>query len=319
MSRKQQQQQQQQGQQNQQGQAVEQSIVTQDVNTSLENIPELLQQALTIDKNSLYQTIDIGEGKTTQILQKTYDFTTAKGDRTQVTIYDADIISSTEKIEKAMQGRKILAFVVCKELAKLSQSNKLEKLGFKNVSEYANHLFGIQTSTANHYAKIGKYFINDNYTVKAGLPNLSVSHFVELNTLVPDDGDLTEIIKLFANGTLTDGMSTKDFRKAVKEIMNNALPDNIIEEQVIESNKVATLEESETQATETKQTEKVENSSKVENVTKDFDLQVVIGQILSSCNDIEEYFKVIAKNGIQVVGYEENIDMIKYMAKNLLQ
>ena len=313
MSRKQQQQQQQ-----QQGQAVEQSIVTQDVNTSLENIPELLQQALTIDKNSLYQTIDVGDGKTTQILQKTYDFTTAKGDRTQVTIYDADIISSTEKIEKAMQGRKILAFVVCKELAKLSQSNKLEKLGFKNVSEYANHLFGIQTSTANHYAKIGKYFINDNYTVKAGLPNLSVSHFVELNTLVPDDGDLSIIIKLFANGTLTDGMSTKDFRKTVREIINNALSDNV-KEQVIESNKVATSDETETQATETKQTEKVENSSKVENVTKDFDLQVVIGQILSSCNDIEEYFKVIGKNGIQVVGYEENIDMIKYMAKNLLQ
>ena len=316
MSRKQQQQQQQ---QQQQGQAVEQLIVTQDVNTSLENIPELLQQALTIDKNSLYQTIDVGDGKTTQILQKTYDFTTAKGDRTQVTIYDADIISSTEKIEKAMQGRKILAFVVCKELAKLSQSNKLEKLGFKNVSEYANHLFGIQTSTANHYAKIGKYFINDNYTVKAGLPNLSVSHFVELNTLVPDDGDLSIIIKLFANGTLTDGMSTKDFRKTVREIINNALSDNVKEQEIIESNNVTTSDETETQATETKQTEKVENSSKVENVTKEFDLQVVIGQILSSCNDIEEYFKVIGKNGIQVVGYEENIDMIKYMAKNLLQ
>ena len=260
----------------------------------------------------MFTSIEGKDGAKTEIAQAVYKFASSKGDRKQVTIYDLDIIESTEKIKAAMTGRNILSLVICKELSNIAESGKLEKLGFKTIAEYGHYLFGLQTSTVNHYARIGKNFLNDDYSVKGGLPELSVSHFIELNALVPENGDLSGILELFVNGTLSDGMSTKDFRNALKG-GNSATK--------IEDKSASTNNETSTNGnTATVNNETSGDTYNVENYDGDkFDVQVVVGQILNKCNDIVELFALLNKHEITAVGYEESIDVIKGLAKALIK
>ena len=78
---------------------------------------------------------------------------------------------------------------------------------------------GIVDGAAYHDAvagfKLRRNFIDDNYHVKEGLPELSISHFIELNAYVGEDGDISDIVDMYLDGTLVDGMSTKDVRNAL--------------------------------------------------------------------------------------------------------
>jgi hypothetical protein len=123
-------------------------------------------------------------------------------------------------------GKAILTYAICKEFSKIAESGKLENMGFKTIADFGKAVFGLETSTVNHYTRIGSTFINDDYTVKAGLPDLSVSHFIELSSSV-QNGDITPIIELYQNGTLVDGMSTKRIRETLKSLSSgNAIPEN---------------------------------------------------------------------------------------------
>lgn len=270
-----------------------------------------LEKTLTINNEDIFTTINGDNGETTEISQAVYKFATNKGERTQITLYDYELIQSTERIKKAMQGRNLLTLVICKELSNINESGKLEKIGFKNIAEYGHYLFNLQTSTVNHYARIGKNFINDDYTIKGGLPELSVSHFVELNSLVGENGELAHIRELFINGTLSDGMSTKDFRKAIKEISSPQIEDN--------SNKEETKENSNEESQNTATVSKGETYNISQFDGENFDTQVVVGQVLNKCNDLLELFELMKKNEVQVVGYEENIEKIKSLVKTLIQ
>ena len=274
-------------------------------NTVFENsVIDRLGNALTININDYYEKVPTKDGET-EISKKVYEFANPIGKRTQITMYDMSIIESTEKISKALHGRSILNYVICKEFSKIAESGKLENMGFKNIAEYGKAIFGLETSTVNHYARIGKAFINDDYTVKAGLPELSVSHFIELNSLVGEDGDISAIIELYQTGKLVDGMSTKKIRE------------------VLAASKNPQIEDKSSKGNEDKSTEasadSVVTASNVEEYRVNFDKQVVVGQILNTCNIISQLFSVLSENNVTATGYEESLEVIKNLAKELLK
>jgi hypothetical protein len=268
----------------------------------MDSLNSKLANALAIDANSLYTTIKTENGEI-EVTKKTYQFANPIGKRDSVTIYDTAIIESMEKISHALHGKAILTYAICKEFSKISESGKLENMGFKTIADFGKAVYGLETSTVNHYTRIGATFINDDYSVKAGLPDLSVSHFIELSAQV-QDGDITPIIELYQNGTLVDGMSTKRIRETLKSLSTaNAIED-----------KSSTTTTSTTENTG----ETIPNDSDVTELEAHFDAQVVIGKIIGGCTVIEQMFDMLNKNEVKAVGYVEHIDALKAIAKALL-
>lgn len=263
-----------------------------------------LAKALTIDTDGLYETIKTADGKELDVTKKTYQLANPIGKRDSLTIYDTSIIESMEKISHALHGKAILTYAICKEFSNISASGKLVNMGFKNIAEFGKAVYGLETSTVNHYTRIGETFINDDYTVKSGLPDLTVGHFIELSSLV-NNGDISPIVELYAKGELVDGMSTKVVRGIVKALANG----NAIEDK--SSTTTTTTSNQNTGET-------IPNTTEVTELEANFDPQIVIGKIISGCSVIEQLFDMLNKNEIKSIGYQEHIDAVKAIAKALL-
>ena len=248
------------------------------------------------------------------IASKEYKFLNPIGKRTTLKTFDKSIIESTEKIGMALYGQNVLTFAVCRELAKMDDKSKLDSLGFKNIGEYANALFDISRVTATQYARIGKVFINDDYKIASDiLPSgLQKGHLLELLTMVSDDGDITEIESLYLEGTLTDGMSTTAIRKVVKDWKSGAL--------AIETTgkEIPQIEDKNEKSEKSKNVSR-ETSGNTENNSGEFDVQIEVGKILSSCNAITESFDILNRHEFNVGGYEKALDTIRALAQAMLQ
>lgn len=280
---------------------------TPQVDNFSQNLNTRLSDVLTINPTSFYETIESADGTALEVTKKTYNFINPIGKRTSMTIYDASIIESMEKIGHALHGKALLTYAICKEFSKIAGSGKLENMGFKTIAEFGKSVYGLETSTVNHYTRIGETFINDDYSVKNGLPELSVSHFIELSSSVVD-GDITPIIELYSNGTLVDGMSTKKIRETLKSLSSPALEDK--------------TEQSSEQSTSSANSENtatiVPTESEMSELSANFDVQVAVGKIINACTVIESLFKMMNEHEINAIGYDDNINSIKALAKALL-
>ena len=270
------------------------------------NIEVTVLDTLNLDFADISQEITNDDGTKTEIIKKTYALANPVGKRENVTIYDLGVIESMEKIYKALHGKTILTYAICKELSNIEKSNKLESMGFKNIAEFGKAFYNLETSTSNHYVRIGENFINDDYTVKGGLPELTVGHFIELSSLV-ENGNIQPIIDLYVSGKLVDGMSTKKVREIVKTIKNPQLEDKTEKAEPATSTPAGNT------------AEVVPTTSEVEELKANFDLQVAVGKILNACSVIDELFKMINDNeSEQVFGYEEPLETLKALAKAII-
>lgn len=219
-----------------------------------------------------------------------YTLVNKKGDKTTLTINDSAMIESIDKINLAQRAQNVTGYVICRELAKIAESPVMKQLGFKNIAEFGRCVFGFATSTSNHYAKIGKYFITDEYKVVDGLPDLSISHFIELNAKVGEDGNIQPIIDLYLEGTLTDGMSTKALRSALLK-SSKVIDTTATDVPAIEDKEKATTETTETTATP----ETTATTATAGKAT--FDAQVEIQKALDSVAKFMDAYGVLIDNG----------------------
>ena len=217
-----------------------------------------------------------------------YNLVNKKGDKSTLTVTNAALIESIDKIYMAERASNVMGYVICRELAKISDSGMVQKSGFKNIAEFARCVFGFATSTANHYAKIGKYFITDEYKVVDGLPDLSISHFIELNAKVDKDGNIQSIVDMYLDGTLVDGMSTKQLRLALSK--SNKVIDTTAKE-------VESEQKESTDTTETTKTETVKSEQKEINGKGAFDAQVEIQKALDSVAKFMDSYNNLIENG----------------------
>ena len=254
---------------------------------------------------------------------KKYTLASNVGNRTSLTLTDPDLIKSVEKIKFAESGRKIFGYVICKELAKIDGSGKLKELGFKSISQFAKAMFGYQESTANHYARIGRAFITDDYKVKDGLPEYSISHFIELNALVKEneDGTLdTSLIETyFLEGVIKDGMSTKQLRDAIKSESNKKVVDTTAQE-VSEQTEPQT--EPQTEQTEAQGTvfQGTENKPRVSgDTTAVFDKLTVGARALDALNVYLEQIAILKLNGFSMPDVSRTMALLRDVIKKAVE
>ena len=270
-----------------------------------------LVSAMAIDRDSYFQTVEKKDGTLTEIAKKTYQFANPVGTRTQMVVYDLGIIESMEKINSALKGRKLLTYVICREFYNIEQSGKLKDMGFKNISDFGKAVYGLETSTVNHYTKIGGNFLNDDYTVKAGLPELSVSHFVELNSFVGENGNIDNIIELYQQGVLVDGMGTKKIRGILKAIKDGATLEDKSNEDKSSEDKSNEDKSNEDKSNKDKSNEDKSNGGKfnedkstgangVSETENIYDTNVELGKALSHVTALQDILSTIAKNDVNL-------------------
>ena len=285
-----------------------------------ENLIQSTQQAMTDIVGGVAVAENIKEMTTkkgNQSIQKKYTFVAKMGNKSSITLFDPALITSVERIKTAEAVTSRMSYVVCRELANIEESGKLQSLGFKNIADFARAMFGYKTSTSNHYARIGKYFINEDYSVKEGIPDLSVSHFVELNTLVGDDGSIDNIVELFADGTLTDGMSTKMLRSTILSLSKTV--DSEASETTDTSETTATSETTDKDSQLATSKEISKEAGKEESDNAPFDANIVCGKALDAIARFNDAMIALKDNGIQVAGYEDHLKMLADMVKELIQ
>lgn len=283
-------------------------------NVTRESIEKSVSNVLNdVSSRVHYDATSIDE-KTTKkgamVVQKKYNFAVKLGSRASMVITDPELITSVEKILVAEKGKKVMGYVICKEMARIADSGKLEKMGFKTVSEFGKAMFGFETSTCNHYVRIGRNFITDDYHVISGLPELSISHFIELNKFVGEDGDVSDIVDMYLDGTLVDGMSTKDVRKALTVKSNTVDSEAVVVEDSIEDK----AEPADSSKPKKGKTSQLADTNKAE-----FDANVECGKALDAIAKFADAMATLNANGIQVTGYEEKLAMLADMVKALIQ
>lgn len=283
-------------------------------NESVQTTPSVIVRLTNAFKENELPIVKLEDG--TEIVQKKIPLRNAVGKKESITIYDADIIASIDRIDGANKAKTITSYIICRELANIKKSGKLQKLGFDSIAQFAKAVFDFEPSTANHYANIGENFINSDYSVKAGLPDLSVSHFLELNKMVGENGDIKPIIKLFADGTLTDGMPTTKIRNVLKELASgNALPDNSKKS----DDKDKKSDNSDNGAnSEDNSGNTVESPKIMETLAKEYDEKVAVAQLLAHYKAMTEIIVIMAENGTDVKAISDNLEKVATTVRKVL-
>ena len=296
------------------------------LDTNLLRVTTNMAKALAFNEDDAYTEIARKDGTTVEIVKQVFEFKEPIGNRNQLTIMDMDIIKSVKTIQGAINVRKMSNYIICKEFSRINESGKLENMGFKTIGEFGKALFGLETSTVNHYARIGTLFITDDYEVNPLLPQLSVSHLLELESY--ENGDVEKISELFQNGTLSDGMSTKKIREVLKSLSENAIEDKESSNENSNDNStsdtdsnsnVSTTDNSSSNSDNASQSSSAEPTAEsVEQLSASFDKQIVVGKMLNYCEVIEQLFGLLKEHDIEVVDYNTPIDAIKAMVQALL-
>ena len=301
-----------------------QNNASQLADSRLESLIESMKEDLhyDLDKAKAIVKVTKKDGSTVDIVKKTYQFVEPVGNKSQLTIMDENVIKAVETISGAIEVNKKSTYVICKNFSYLNNKESLEKMGFKTIGEFGKALWGFETSTVNHYARIGELFIMDDYTINPLLPQLSVSHLLELETC--EGGDVEKISELYQNGTLTDGMSTKKLRETIKSLREKAIEDKSQNEEsdntIVADNGTEVVNDSEKK--ESSESSQSSESSEpttdlLEQLDANFDKQVVVDKMFNYCLFLEDMFSMLKKHDIEIVDYSTPLESIKAMIKAL--
>ena len=298
-----------------------QNNASQLADTSLESLIESMKEDLRydLDKAKAIVKVTKKDGTKVDIVKKTYDFVEPIGNKSQLTIMDEKVIKAVETISGAIEVNKKSTYVICKNFSYLNDKQLLEKMGFKTIGEFGKALWGFETSTVNHYARIGELFIMDDYTINPLLPQLSVSHLLELETC--EGGDVEKISELYQNGTLTDGMSTKKLRETIKSLRDKAIEDKSQNEEtdntIVADNGTEVVNDSEKKESSESSESSEPTTNLLEQLDANFDKQVVVDKMFNYCLFLEDMFSMLKKHDIEVVDFTTPLESIKAMIKAL--
>ena len=139
--------------------------------------------------------------------------------KNEIRITDESLLRSTSKIMVGKRTGELVSRVLCRELFNIESAGTYRSMGFKSIGEYGAKLFDLKSVTCSQYVRIGRYFINDDYSdVSTFTDTLTISHLLELLAYVDEDSErpLKSIELAFANSIINDCMSCRDMRNALK-------------------------------------------------------------------------------------------------------
>lgn len=139
--------------------------------------------------------------------------------KSEIRITDENLLRSTSKIMVGKKTGELVSRVLCRELFNIETAGTYRAMGFKSIGEYGSKLFDLKSVTCSQYVRIGKFFINDDYSDKSAFTDtLTISHLLELLTYIDEESEnpIKNIELCFANGIINDCMSCRDMRNALK-------------------------------------------------------------------------------------------------------
>ena len=161
-----------------------------------------------------------GEGHDITVIASVFKFAEPKGKKTEIQVNNPEIAASLYKMQAATGAKAEIDKFIARELYKLSlHDDEIKRMNFDGAIDLYSTVFGVSKDMASKRLRIGRFFIDDNMQVNPIIPvSWSLSHMQELLQYLPDDDTqvIPTVVKWFADGTITDGMSTKDVRKAMK-------------------------------------------------------------------------------------------------------
>lgn len=287
------------------------------------NLKQMFDDSFDVSQHTIKApTKDGGE---VEVIKEVIKFVEPIGTRTEIAVMDVEMLRAIDTINKAIHARNMSNYVICKQFDIVNKSGKLESMGFKNIGEFGKAVFGLESSTVNHYAKIGDLFLDDKGDINPMLPKVSVSHLIELSAYASENG-IEGVYELYKEGVLVDGMSTKKIRETLKDLSKNALTDSSTESsEDIESSEntessgiFGPSEDSESsENTDSEYSTPVEQTD-VSQLEINFDKQVVVGKIMNACELLDSLFSLLNKHEVETIGQSEHIDTIRAIAKQLL-
>lgn len=169
------------------------------------------------------------EGHDITVIASVFKFAEPKGKKTEIQVNNPEIAASLYKMQAASGAKAEIDKFVARELYKLSlHDEEIKRMNFDGAIDLYSTVFGVSKDLASKRLRIGRFFIDDNMQVNPIIPSSwSLSHMQELLQYLPDDDAqvIPTVAKWFADGTITDGMSTKDVRKSMKAMSTAQLTD----------------------------------------------------------------------------------------------
>ena len=298
------------------------------VSTQLDTLIESMREDMRVDLDKAKAILSVTkkDGTKTDIVKKVYKFIEPVGNKNQLTVMDAETIETLELIKGAIEANKKTTYVICKGFSRLNNKEQLEKMGFKTIGELGKAIYGLETSTVNHYARIGELFIMDDFTINPMLPQLSVSHLLELTSYA--DGDVEKISELYQNGTLVDGMSTKKIRETLKNLRESTIEDKQTSSSESDNDTTIVADNGTEVITDSESSDSSESSESsesneptaesIESLKANFNKEKIVGKLANYCLCVDQCFKILTDHDIEIVGYKEHIDTLKAIVEHLL-
>jgi len=165
------------------------------------------------------ETIQNDDGTEVTVYNGKFHLFGAHKGKSEIRITDESLLRSTSKIMVGKRTGELVSRVLCRELFNIESNGTYHALGFKSIGEYGSKLFDLKSVTCSQYVRIGKYFINEDYSDKSSFTDtLTISHLLELLTYVDEESEnpIKEIELCFAKGIINDCMSCRDMRNALK-------------------------------------------------------------------------------------------------------
>lgn len=165
------------------------------------------------------ETIQNDDGTEVTVYNGKFHLFGAHKGKSEIRITDESLLRSTSKIMVGKRTGELVSRVLCRELFNIESNGTYRALGFKSIGEYGSKLFDLKSVTCSQYVRIGKYFINEDYSdISSFTDTLTISHLLELLAYVDEESEnpIKDIEIAFAKGIINDCMSCRDMRNALK-------------------------------------------------------------------------------------------------------
>ena len=160
------------------------------------------------------------EGK--EFISATFKLANPTSTRSEVTVMDEALAVSLEQVKRLMSMEDVSRIALAKKVSSFADTDATS-LGFDNTVEMLRAIFGLEKSTLQNYLRLGKYFINDDFSLKGAIPqDTSVSLLNQILSFVKvEEGkepDIRNVEALFTNGILTPYMKQAIYKKVISTL-----------------------------------------------------------------------------------------------------
>lgn len=165
-------------------------------------------------------------------------YTNAKGEIVELCITDTALVTSASRIDALLAMKEFTSLGVCFELSVFADNK--DKIGFKSVADIGEKLFGLKSSTATQYARVGKHFViksederkgvNYHLVEDVAIYNPSVTNLVQCLSIIDEKADnpTEEFYKALAEDKLHIGGTLANLKKELKAYKSGAESDGVI-------------------------------------------------------------------------------------------